>query len=55
VAEEPTIYLAKDVFVAGATPRVTYNPRDERHLERELPPVDGMTWGRCATAVEARS
>ena len=35
IAERET-YLTKDVFVAGATPRVTYNPRDERHLEREI-------------------
>jgi len=24
------------VFVAGAVPRITYNPRDDRHLEREV-------------------
>lgn len=29
-------YLTKDVFVAGAPPKITYNPRDERHLEREM-------------------
>ena len=29
-------YLTKDVFVAGASPKVTYNPRDERRIEQEL-------------------
>jgi hypothetical protein len=29
-------YLTKDVFVAGATPSITYNPRDDRHLEKEM-------------------
>jgi len=33
---KPETYLTKDVFVAGSPPRVTYNPRDDRHLEREL-------------------
>lgn len=29
-------YLTRNVFVAGRTPDVTYNPRDERHLETEV-------------------
>lgn len=29
-------HLTKNVFVAGAVPRITYNPRNERHLEQEL-------------------
>ena len=29
-------YLTKDVFIAGAPPKITYNPRAERHLEQEL-------------------
>lgn len=33
---EREIYLTKDVFVAGAAPEVTYNPRSERHQEQEL-------------------
>jgi hypothetical protein len=33
---ERETYLTKDVFIAGAAPKVTYNPRDERHLEQEM-------------------
>jgi hypothetical protein len=33
---EREIVLTKNVFVAGAPPRITYNPRDDRHLEQEL-------------------
>lgn len=29
-------HLTKNVFVAGAAPKITYNPRDDRHLEQEL-------------------
>jgi hypothetical protein len=35
MAERET-YLTKNVFVAGAVPRITYNPRDERRLEQEV-------------------
>jgi hypothetical protein len=30
------VHLTKNVFVAGSAPRITYNPRGERHLEPEL-------------------
>lgn len=30
------IHLTKNVFVVGAAPTITYNPRDDRHLEQEL-------------------
>jgi len=33
---EREIFLTKNVFVAGSAPRITYNPRDDRHLEREV-------------------
>jgi hypothetical protein len=33
---EREMYLTKNVFIAGAVPRITYNPRDERHLEQEV-------------------
>jgi hypothetical protein len=29
-------YLTRNVFVAGGTPEITYNPRDDRHLEAEV-------------------
>jgi hypothetical protein len=34
--DEREDHLTKNVFVAGASPKITYNPRDERHLEQEL-------------------
>jgi hypothetical protein len=33
---EPRIWKTSEVFVAGDVPTVTYNPRDERHLEQEV-------------------
>ncbi|MEA2257135.1 MAG: hypothetical protein QOG35_3180 [Solirubrobacteraceae bacterium] len=36
MAEEREVHLTKNVFVAGASPSITYNPRDDRHLEQEL-------------------
>jgi hypothetical protein len=30
------VHLTRNVFVAGASPKITYNPRDDRHLEQEL-------------------
>ena len=37
-----------DVFVAGRTPVITYNPRDERHLESEVRSYLGQT-GKALT------
>lgn len=34
--EKNEIYLTRNVFVAGGAPSVTYNPRDDRHLETEV-------------------
>jgi hypothetical protein len=34
MADQPV--LTRNVFVAGGTPVVTYNPRDDRHLETEV-------------------
>jgi hypothetical protein len=31
------ILRTNEVFVAGSQPTITYNPRDERHLERAVP------------------
>jgi hypothetical protein len=42
-------HLTKDVFVAGAQPVVTYNPRDERHLEQELAMYLDQGPGRALT------
>lgn len=42
-------HLTKDVFVAGSVPRITYNPRDERHLEQELDAYLDQGPGRALT------
>ncbi|WP_146240000.1 ATP-binding protein [Prauserella flavalba] len=34
--DQRIVYLTKNVFVAGRTPLVTYNPRDERQQESEV-------------------
>lgn len=36
MAAENRRYLTRNVFVAGRTPEITYNPRDDRHLETEV-------------------
>jgi hypothetical protein len=46
---EREIYLTKDVFVAGAAPEVTYNPRSERHQEQELERYLDQGPGRALT------
>ena len=46
---EREVHLTKDVFVAGAEPKVTYNPRDERHLEEELATYLDQGPGRALT------
>jgi hypothetical protein len=33
---QPRIWKTKEVFVAGDVPTITYNPRDDLHLEQEV-------------------
>jgi hypothetical protein len=47
--DELQIHLTKDVFVAGASPSITYNPRDDRHLEREMAGYLDQGPGRALT------
>jgi hypothetical protein len=42
-------YLTKNVFVAGSPPEVTYNPRDDRHLESEVESYLGEGPGKTLT------
>ena len=46
---EREIYLTKDVFVAGSAPKITYNPRSDRHLEQELEQYLDQGPGRALT------
>ena len=46
---EREIHLTKDVFVAGAAPKITYNPRSERHQEQELEQYLDQGPGRALT------
>ena len=34
--EQLPIFSTNEVFVAGKQPTITYNPRDDRHLEQEV-------------------
>jgi len=36
VSQESLFHRTSEVFVAGKQPTITYNPRDERHLEQEV-------------------
>ena len=45
----PKTHLTKNVFVAGSTPEITYNPRTERHLERGLKQYLDQGPGRALT------
>jgi hypothetical protein len=36
VQEQLPIFSTNEVFVAGKQPTITYNPRDDRHLEQEV-------------------
>ena len=44
---EPQVHLTRNVFVAGSTPQITYNPRGERHLEPELSAYLDQGFGRA--------
>lgn len=44
---EREAHLTKNVFVAGSTPRITYNPRGERHLEPEVRAYLDQGFGRA--------
>ncbi len=44
---EREVHLTKNVFVAGSAPRITYNPRGERHLEPELSHYLEQGFGRA--------
>lgn len=46
---EREIHLTKDVFVAGAAPEITYNPRSGRHQEQELEQYLDQGPGRALT------
>jgi hypothetical protein len=47
MTKEREVHLTKQVFVAGSTPRITYNPRGERHLEPELAGYLDQGFGRA--------
>src|SRR5271166_3847213 len=47
MAGELEVHLRKNVFVAGSTPRITYNPRGERHLEPEVGAYLDQGFGRA--------
>jgi hypothetical protein len=44
-----TVYLTSDVFVAGSSPVITYNPRDARQQEQELERYEEQGTGRALT------
>jgi hypothetical protein len=44
---EREVHLTKTVFVAGSAPRITYNPRGERHIEPELSAYLDQGFGRA--------
>jgi hypothetical protein len=43
------IYLTSDVFVAGSSPVITYNPRDARQQEQEVERYEEQGPGRALT------
>ena len=47
MSAEREVHLTRNVFVAGSTPRITYNPRGERHLEPELSAYLDQGFGRA--------
>jgi hypothetical protein len=47
MSAEREVHLTKNVFVAGSAPRITYNPRGERHLEPELSAYLDQGFGRA--------